>query len=74
MQRLLQNIFFISYIITFTFIYGNLIALLMKQITKELPLQNIQNNTLPHTTSKLIVHYPTLLMVEENVNPHNMMF
>lgn len=66
MHRLLREIFFIiSYIITFTLIYGNLIVLLMNKIIKErgilpLPLQN-NNNT------NLIVHYPTMLiLIDDN--------
>lgn len=79
MQRLLREIFFISYIITFTFIYGNLIVLLMnkikiKMITKEKPLLQTDNNT--NTTSlintnttpynlkpNLKIHYPTMLVL-----------
>lgn len=82
MQRLLREIFCISYIITFTFIYGNLFVLLMNKIGKENPylLQNkndtpssIINTTYnmnpdPNTTLK--IHYPTMLVLfaDDNAN------
>jgi len=76
MQRLLREIFFISYVITFTLIYGNLIILLMNKIIKErgilpLPLQNIplQNNN----NTNLIVHYPTMLILIDD-NEHDILF
>jgi hypothetical protein len=70
MQRLLREIFFISYIITFTLIYGNLIVLLMNKIVKERgilpPLQN-KNNITKENINNLIVHYPTMLIIiDEN--------
>ena len=82
MQRLLREIFFISYIITFTFIYGNLIVLLMnkiKIITKEKPLLQTDNNTTSlintNTTTynlkpNLKIHYPTMLVLfaDDNLN------
>ena len=67
MQRLLREIFFISYIITFTFIYGNLIVLLMNKIkiAKDIPKpKQLQNNTsLNITTPNLKIHYPTMLLL-----------
>jgi hypothetical protein len=82
MQRLLREIFFISYIITFTFIYGNLIVLLMNKIkiktTKEKSLfQNtslINTNTTIYNTNpnnnnnnqNLKIHYPTMLLLINN--------
>ena len=68
MQRLLREIFFIIYIITFTFIYGNLIVLLMNKIkiAKDIPKQ-LQNNTyLNITTPNLKIHYPTMLLLLDN--------
>lgn len=79
MQRLLREIFCISFIIASTLIYGNLIALLMNKIAKEkssslLPLQN-KNTTLDNYNHNLMVHYPTLLIVViEDENQHNIMF
>lgn len=79
MQRLLREIFCISFIIASTLIYGNLIALLMNKIAKEkssslLPLQN-KNTTLDNYNPNIMVHYPTLLIVViEDENQHNIMF
>jgi hypothetical protein len=64
MQRLLREILFIIYIITFTFIYGNMIVLLMNKIAKDIPKQ-LQNNTSLNitTTPNLKIHYPTMLLL-----------
>lgn len=87
MQRLLRELFFISYIITFTIIYGNLIMLLMNKIAITKQLQN--NTELPFPTSlslknntttkniNLQIHYPTMLILlddNENNNNNNIMF
>ena len=78
MQRLLREIFCISFIIVSTLIYGNLFVLLMNKIEKSSFLQKqkqkqkqiLQNNTsLINTTiinnlkPNLKIHYPTMLIL-----------
>jgi len=63
MQRLLREILFIIYIITFTFIYGNMIVLLMNKIAKDIPKQLQNNTSLNITTPNLKIHYPTMLLL-----------
>ena len=78
MNHLLRNIFYISYIFTFTYIYGNLIVLLMNTIAKEkLSSSSLIHNNITTTTNNyrnnnlnLKIHYPTMLglLDDENVN------
>lgn len=81
MQRLLREIFCISFIIVSTLIYGNLFVLLMNKIEKSSFLQKqkqiLQNNTsLINTTiinnlkPNLKIHYPTMLILfaDDNIN------
>ena len=74
MQRLLREIFFISSIITFTFIYGNLFVLLMNKIRKENPylLRNDTSSssslinattTIYNSNMNIKIHYPTMLVL-----------
>ena len=83
MQRLLREIFCIAFIIASTFIYGNLIMLMMNKIIKDktllplpiLPLQKNTSFTSPINTTynsnsnfNLKIHYATMLIFVENDN------
>ena len=73
MNRILRNIFYISYILTFTYIYGNLIVLLMNKIAKEkLSSSSLIHNTTTtsnfNTFNNLKIHYPTMLILLDDDN------
>ena len=71
MQRLLREIFCIAFIIASTLIYGNLIALLINKIVKELPPQK-NTTTIPpynfNSNLNLKIHYPTMLILLDDIN------
>jgi hypothetical protein len=77
MNRILRDIFYISYILTFTYIYGNWIVLLMKKIAKEKPSYSLINNVTTTITTtnhyKVKIHYPTMLILQEDENIHDNM-
>jgi hypothetical protein len=74
MNHILRNIFYISYILTFTYIYGNLIVLLMNKIAKEkLSSSSLihNNNTTTsnfNTFNNLKIHYPTMIILLDDNN------
>lgn len=82
MQRLLREIFYIAFAIVSTFIYGNLIVLMMNKIIKDktllpLPLQKNTSSTSPininttydsNSNFNLKLHYATMLIFAENDN------
>ena len=84
MQRLFHEIFCIAFVIASTFIYGNLIMLMLNKIIKDktllpLPLQKntsftspININTTYNVNSNpnlnLKLHYATMLIFVENDN------
>ena len=73
MQRLLREIFFISFIIAFTLIYGNLFSLIMNKFAKELPPQ--KNTTISYNfNSNLKIHYPTMILLLDDDNVNELLF
>ena len=68
MQRLLREIFCISYFITFTYIYGNLFVLLMNKIGKENPY--LLRNYTSSSPSPSLINATTTTTTIYNSNPN----